>query len=289
MVAAHSGKWLWLPYEYDGNDVWLQPHFVKELRIVLENGDPRVMLDSLKSKPGTTKREREETISKLGLKEDEIVVFDLLSELIYLKEYRNGVRCKANYLSEPFLLEARNRTGCPLPVMRYLFPFEMKAFLDGAISVQTLQKRMEFSCYYVPVGRPPVAAVGNEAKRLFGHLIQREEVEQTTELLGMCANPGRVKGVARLLLDAKELDRVKKGDIIVTRMTTPDFVPAMKRAAAIVTDDGGITCHAAIVSRELGVPCVVGTRKATKVIREGDIIEVHAHEGLVRRLAAPQA
>lgn len=67
-------------------------------------------------------------------------------------------------------------------------------------------------------------------------------------------------------------------------MTTPDFVPAMKKAAAVITDEGGITCHAAIMSRELGIPCVIGTKIATKVLRDGDLVEVDAEKGVVRIL-----
>jgi pyruvate, water dikinase len=72
------------------------------------------------------------------------------------------------------------------------------------------------------------------------------------------------------------------GDVLVTGMTRPEFVPLMKLASAIVTDEGGITCHAAIVSRELGKPCVIGTKNATKVLRDGMLIEVDAEKGIVR-------
>ena len=75
-----------------------------------------------------------------------------------------------------------------------------------------------------------------------------------------------------------------QGDILVTEMTTPDFVPAMKRASAIVTDKGGITCHAAIVSRELNIPCVIGTKIATKVFKDGDVVEVNATSGVVKKV-----
>jgi len=88
----------------------------------------------------------------------------------------------------------------------------------------------------------------------------------------------------RIIFDVNEMDRVKNGDILVTGMTTPNFVPAMKRAGAIVTNDGGITCHAAIVSRELGVPCIIGTRMATKILKDGDLVEVDAENGIVRKI-----
>ncbi|MCI4350942.1 MAG: phosphoenolpyruvate synthase [Thermoplasmata archaeon] len=109
---------------------------------------------------------------------------------------------------------------------------------------------------------------------------------------GLGASPGIATGKARLLLKAAEMDRLKQGEILVTTMTTPDMVPAMTKSAGIVTDEGGMTCHAAIVSRELGVPCIVGTRTGTKAIADGAEITVDGKTGMVyagRRVAeAPQ-
>jgi pyruvate, water dikinase len=98
---------------------------------------------------------------------------------------------------------------------------------------------------------------------------------------GFGASPGVAFGVARLLRGAEEMERLKPGEVLVTTMTTPDMVPAMSRAAAIVTDEGGMTCHAAIVSRELGVPCVVGTREATRQIADGTEVTVDGKTGSV--------
>lgn len=100
-------------------------------------------------------------------------------------------------------------------------------------------------------------------------------------LKGLPASPGIGIGKVALIKDASELDKVKEGDILVTKMTSPDMVPAMRRAKGIVTNDGGLTCHAAIVSRELGIPCIVGTQKATEVLKEGAEITVDAQTGVV--------
>ncbi len=98
---------------------------------------------------------------------------------------------------------------------------------------------------------------------------------------GLAASPGIASGTARVILDVKDSGNFKKGDILVTRMTDPDWVPVMKIASAIVTDEGGITSHAAIVSRELGIPAIVGTKEGTKVIRDGQEITVDATRGIV--------
>ncbi len=100
-------------------------------------------------------------------------------------------------------------------------------------------------------------------------------------LQGLGASPGVASGTVKIVLDLRELNKVREGDVLVTEMTSPDFVPAMKRAKAIVTDSGGMTCHAAIVSRELGVPCVVGTQQATRILQDGQAITVDAKRGVV--------
>lgn len=100
-------------------------------------------------------------------------------------------------------------------------------------------------------------------------------------LEGLGASPGIVSGTVKIIHGRDELDKVLAGDILVTRMTEPDMVPAMKRSAAIVTDEGGMTCHAAIVSRELGTPAVVGSREATKVLKDGQTVTVDGQKGHV--------
>jgi pyruvate,water dikinase len=98
---------------------------------------------------------------------------------------------------------------------------------------------------------------------------------------GLPASPGLVSSRARILLDLHQAKDFQKGDILVTKMTDPDWVPIMKMASAIVTDEGGMTSHAAIVSRELGIPAVVGTGNATSVIKDGQIITVDAYRGVI--------
>ena len=110
-----------------------------------------------------------------------------------------------------------------------------------------------------------------EAKKITGKLI----------LEGQPASPGVVTGIVNILKSAKEINKIKRGDILITDMTTPDFVPAMKRAVAIVTNKGGQTSHAAIVSRELGVPCIVGTKTATTTLKQGRVITVDGAAGKV--------
>lgn len=98
---------------------------------------------------------------------------------------------------------------------------------------------------------------------------------------GLGASPGTAGGRVRVLTSPEECGKLVDGEVLVAVMTSPDWVPAIRRAAALVTDSGGMTCHAAIVGRELGIPCVVGTRKATKVLRSGELVTVDGAKGRV--------
>ncbi len=111
--------------------------------------------------------------------------------------------------------------------------------------------------------------------------VESLETKENLLLTGLGASPGVAVGKVRMIASASELDKVKAGEILVTRMTNPDFVPAMRRAVAVVTDEGGRTSHAAIVSRELGIVCVVGTEQATKMLKDGEIITVDGSRGEV--------
>ncbi|MBU1203209.1 hypothetical protein KKH39_04185 [Patescibacteria group bacterium] len=106
------------------------------------------------------------------------------------------------------------------------------------------------------------------------------------KIIGQSGSLGYAKGKVKIITNVfLETESFKKGEILVTGMTRPEYVPLMKKAAAIITDEGGITCHAAIVSRELGKPCIIGTNYATKVLKDGDMVEVDASRGIVKKLS----
>ncbi len=104
------------------------------------------------------------------------------------------------------------------------------------------------------------------------------------EIRGTPTYRGRVQGQVKKILSFSDMDSFKSGDVLVTEMTSPDYLPIMKIASAVVTDEGGATCHAAIASRELNIPCVVGTKIATHVLQDGDIVDVDAIQGIIKKL-----
>lgn len=112
---------------------------------------------------------------------------------------------------------------------------------------------------------------------------KKEEVKISGEVLlkGLGASPGIASGKVKIVRGLQDITKVEKGDILVTTMTSPDLVPTMSKCAAIITDAGGRTCHAAIISREMGIPCIVGTQTATQVLRDGQEVTVDAYHGTV--------
>lgn len=123
----------------------------------------------------------------------------------------------------------------------------------------------------------PITTLGNAAD------VENDESSDLGDVLvrGLGASPGMATGKVKIVLDIDELDKIQDGDIMVTTMTTPDMVPAMRRASGIVTDEGGVTCHASIISRELGIPCVVGTGDATSTLKENAGVTLDGKKGLV--------
>ncbi|MFA5050056.1 MAG: phosphoenolpyruvate synthase [Candidatus Micrarchaeia archaeon] len=149
---------------------------------------------------------------------------------------------------------------------------------------QDIEWAVEGNRIYITQSRPITTLDLDKKEKLEENFMKNEkkDINDAKILLeGLAASPGFGSGKVKILNSAKEISKMQKGDILVTDMTTPDFVPAMKRASAIVTNTGGMTSHAAIVSRELGIPCIVGTEKATSVLKDGEEVSVDGTHGLI--------
>lgn len=152
---------------------------------------------------------------------------------------------------------------------------------------EILQKRKKH-CVFFPAKYHQAIKLEEFKKKHPEYIFKEEHVTEhhrNKGLKGTIAVKGHSRGSVSIVWAKEHIGAFKKGQVLVTHMTTPDYVPAMKRAAAIVTDEGGITSHAAIVSRELQVPCIIGTKVATKLFKNDDLIEVDANKGIVRRLS----
>ncbi|HAZ28912.1 MAG TPA: hypothetical protein DCY48_04025 [Candidatus Magasanikbacteria bacterium] len=184
------------------------------------------------------------------------------------------------------LAEIAKRAGVPIEDARYTRISELE---DLSTMKDELAKRRTGSLYVLLQNASEYLFAGEEAKQLF-HLFQRKNIQDSfvssavsnsKQLKGNCASLGKACGRVKVCRGEKEIANVEVGDILVACMTQPEYVPAMKKAAAVITDEGGLNCHAAIICRELGIPCLVGTATATHVLKDGMRVEVDATRGIV--------
>ena len=125
---------------------------------------------------------------------------------------------------------------------------------------------------------------GEDAIEKFVIEVDNKKLSQSDSIQGIAASRGVSKGIAKIIFTNKDLNKIKEGDILIATMTRQDFLPYIKKSAALVTDEGGLTCHAAIIARELGIPCIVGAKMATEAFKDGDMVEVDANKGIIKRV-----
>jgi phosphohistidine swiveling domain-containing protein len=188
-------------------------------------------------------------------------------ELVYLRMLRMDCYFELMFLTRPILKATAKKLKVPYPKLKYYT-------IDSLIKSRPKYYPPNFTC----------AAIKGKCYYFNEPLFGETSSGNITELKGNVAQTGLVKGTVKIVMSVKDLNKVKKGDILVTYMTSPNFLTAMKLAAAFVTNEGGLTCHAAIVAREMGKPCIIGTKIATKVFKDGDMVEMDANKGIVRKL-----
>ncbi|HBP00727.1 MAG: Phosphoenolpyruvate synthase [Candidatus Moranbacteria bacterium GW2011_GWE1_49_15] len=180
--------------------------------------------------------------------------------------------------------EVADRMSIEKTLSKYLSLKEIENFLQSSIldDVDMLNSRKANGFVFGSLGIIDTDPQGYAERE--GYEILEYAVDDGGGIAGTVAYKGNVKGIVRVIKSKTNIADFQENEILVTAMTTPEFVPAMKKAIAFVTDEGGITCHAAIVAREMGKPCIIGTKIATQVLRDGDLVEVDADNGVVNIL-----
>jgi phosphoenolpyruvate synthase/pyruvate phosphate dikinase len=210
------------------------------------------------------------------LTRDEELLAKLLIATEEIRDQRKMFNLIGSYTLFRFLEEAVRRTGVDPTLARRIWWFEYKdIFHDPEELTTRLRARTEATMLLLEGSIHYLDYMAIEPRSTPG---------STDEIKGMVASKGKVRGKVRVVLGPSQFGAFRPGEILVTESTRPDFVGIMKKAAAIVADEGGIMSHAAIVSRELGVPCIIGTKIAVQVLKDGDEIEVDAEKGIVRIL-----
>lgn len=286
LIEAHTKRYFWIRNNYADGEPMTPPDFVREIRAIFTSGiNPRHEAQAIVSTPKRNKAGKARVLATLkpGPK---------LTALIRVNESFTGwqdARKKRTFLfsatATMLLKRASQLTEYTLGELKYLVEPELSALLAGkrAPTRAECRRRRQSSLFYHRGNSIDVVS-GPAASRFFKRFLAFQKSEQVEDFRGLPANRGVATGIARVIKSVQEMNRVKPGDILVAVMTRPDYISAMKRAAAIVTNEGGITSHAAIVSRELRIPCVIGTKIATEVIHDGDLVEVNGNHGVVKVL-----
>lgn len=222
----------------------------------------------------------------LKIKSEDLDYLLMAKSFVYIKDARDDYRRQGVFYALGFFKELANRIGIPAQDISYLQETEIASFLDGKlkISKNDIGNRKKAFVMYLSNTNKLVCLQDDDVHKAMALFKLSEGEEEATQITGMVASRGLASGKAVIVNGVKDLDKVKEGNILVAVATHPDYVPAMRRAIAIVTDEGGVTSHAAIVAREFGLPCIVGTKKATSLIKNGDTIQVNAEEGWVKKL-----
>ncbi len=208
---------------------------------------------------------------KLWLKFLQYVIWQRTDRLEYFR--------KACYYSMPLIREVVHRMDLD-EYVGVITPLELLNFLQKGTrpTLDELKKRQERFIVLFDYGKAKIET-GQNLKKWQEFLNTAKA--RSSILHGWGASPGKAQGRVKIVMDPFQAKDFKKGDILVTNMTNPNYVLLMQKASAIITDEGGVTCHAAIVARELGIPCVVGTQVATEVLRNGEVVKVDGKKGLV--------
>ncbi|MBC8500284.1 MAG: hypothetical protein ISS25_02620 [Nanoarchaeota archaeon] len=284
-IKKHQKKWCWIQNNYLRAVILDEKYFMD--RTKEHSKKPEKVKDYLKNYKSNLKKAKEEKERLM----DELALGEYLRLLVrMIEEYGlwQDKRKKANLIGDHyialFLKEAEKRTGISMNELECTTGIELQAlFNNKKIDLDALKKRLEV-CGIVYTKESPEIFDYEDTVLLEKELKSFNYDEIFGDIHGTVANLGKVTGTAKIIQSPTEFDKMQEGDIIITSMTRPEFVPIIKKAGAIVTDEGGITCHAAIVSRELGIPCIIGTKVATKILKDGDKIEVNANHGIIRRV-----
>jgi phosphohistidine swiveling domain-containing protein len=273
-IEDHYLKNRWMNVKFGFGFPYKLDDFIKRLK-TLVNSNPEKQLKEAEEKKALIKEETERILEEFDNDFRDIV--RITKENVFFRTYRLEVYGLAGYYLIPFFTELGKRLGVSY---EGLFLLLCEEIIDSNVDFTKIQDRMGEFGYVLENGNMKLYT-GKDVDEVD----EKEEIDENIkEIKGEVANKGKAKGVVKIIKDKSELSKVNKGDIMVAEFTTPDFVPAMEKAAAIVTDIGGITSHSAIISRELGIPSVIGTNIATKVLQDGDLVEVDAEKGVVRKI-----
>lgn len=241
----------------------------------LSKNDALKNIREIKSEYGSRKRNIEFIVKKNKHISHLINFFICFSDV---KEWKNFIREKANFRIRPLMVYVSERVDLDLGHLSMLTYKELENILiESEIGVNRGESvtRFKQSCFIFLKNN---LTITNDVDIINKFVSKSESI---FELRGFVAFKGKARGVVRIIVGESDFNRVREGDVLVASTTRPDFLPVMKKTVAFITNEGGVLSHAAIVARELKKPCIIGTKIATKVLKDGDLVEVDANLGTV--------
>ncbi len=285
-LQKHYEKYHYVTYMWIGKSgVHSFEHYLKEItQFITEGKDALTLLKSKEKEFQDSLQKREDLLDKLNIEDKWRKVFKGFGDFMVTKIYRRYGQMYALYRMEPLVRELARRLHISYMQSRFMLTKEIEeALIQGKVDREVLDSRTKFSVHYCEKDFEEVY-IRNEAKKL-SEQIQEEKIGDVDEMVGQTGCLGYAVGEVKQVIRPADMAKMNEGDILVSIATDPDIVPAMKKAAAFVTDQGGMTSHAAIVAREMNKPCVIGTKIATRVLQDGDYAEVDAHKGIVKKIS----
>ena|SRR3989339_905488 len=290
LLSKFQRKYFWLSNNYRDGIVLPLAHFLDLVVAELKKKDDKQIkteLDKISAGLVNLKREKikaRKNLAASGVPRNILAFYELLEQIGPWHDERKRLMLLSSHYTTVLIKEIGRRFDYSLSEMNYFQPQEIKALLLSGVRMDraVLVERREI-CIWIGTEDSEYLFSGKEAEEIMQVVESGRNLKFHEVITGLPASAGMVQGKVRIVLDAQN-NEFKDGEILVTTMTRPEFVPLMKRSLAVITDEGGLTCHASIISRELGIPCVVGTRTATRALKDGDFVEVRAHRGEVRVL-----
>jgi phosphohistidine swiveling domain-containing protein len=263
-------KYRWIPCL----DLKNKPWTLEEVKKYIEELEPEKEIRTL---------DFQKALEKIELSEEELEKLRMVKELGYIKDARDDYRRRGIFNIQKLFEEIGKRMGLRLDEVSELARKEIQSFLRGKkIKVDVLERKNEGFVMKIEGGKVVFSEDKKDVKKEMIRLgLDEEVIGVLKKVKGLSAFSGKVEGLVKIVRRVEDLKKVKKGDILVAVTTHPDYVVAMQKAAGIITDEGGTLSHAAIVSRELRIPCVVGTSQATRIFKDGDLVQVDAENGVV--------
>lgn len=281
-IAAYTKKYFWVKNNYIDAHVLTAAYFTREERLWRQTkGDLKRKYRKLITTSKRNAHRKAALLKRHRLSRLLKTLLTISEDFTWWQDERKKATYQCIHVGTRILGEMARRRKVDPELTKYLVPREVRAwFRTGKPSRAALRQRQKHCVVIARRGQVEILT-GLGVARIRTLMFPKQGNDQVRDIRGLSASVGRVVGPVKIVGSVREIGKVEKGDVIVAVMTRPDYIAGLKKAAAIVTNEGGITCHAAIVSRELGIPCVIATKIATEVLKDGDLVEVNANHGVV--------